>query len=96
MDLISLADAATLTGLSEKALLGLAARNDREDPVVVDLDENGRPVFANDWRLERLAVPATAMPRIGDTGGLINRTKVEGSSPSRGATADEVGESHGA
>lgn len=52
---ISLQEACARIGLSPKRLLGLAVRNDPRDPMVIDLDACGQPLFVDDWRLDRVA-----------------------------------------
>lgn len=51
-DTITIAEACDRTGLSPKRLLGLAVRNDPRDPMVIELDAGGQPLFVDDWRLE--------------------------------------------
>jgi hypothetical protein len=53
-ELICLAEASARIDVPEKRLLGLAMRDDRRDPMLVDLDANGKPVVIDDWRLRRL------------------------------------------
>jgi hypothetical protein len=64
MNALSLSTAAAKVGLSEKRLLGLALRNGLRDPIIVDVDSQGRALIADDWHLGKLAASIAAMTSV--------------------------------
>lgn len=55
MTTLTLDQAAAKYGVEKKKIVGRVLRNDFEDALWVDNDENGQPILADDWRLEKLA-----------------------------------------
>lgn len=53
---ITIDQACTFTNLEPKRLIGLALRNEFTDPLIVNIDRSGRPIFLKDWRLEKYVV----------------------------------------